>query len=156
MCLGSYLEFRIRRATLEDLDSLVEIEAKCFADEAFTRNQLDYCLKSSDFVCLVALVDEKMVGFVIGSVEIFSGEMAGHVYTLDVLEGYRKRGFGSRLLDAFESILAEKGIRAVYLEVRVDNIPARRLYSKHGYKPFKVLKNYYEPKADAVMLRKIL
>ncbi|MBS7615124.1 ribosomal protein S18-alanine N-acetyltransferase [Candidatus Bathyarchaeota archaeon] len=150
------MEFRIRRATFEDLNSLVEIEAECFTDEAFTKNQLEYCLKSSDFVSLVALVDEKIVGFIIGSIEILGNETAGHVYTLDIMKEYRKKGFGGKLLDSFESILVEKGVRTVYLEVRVDNIPARRLYSKHGYRPFKTLKDYYEPKVDAVMLRKFL
>ncbi|MBS7656614.1 MAG: ribosomal protein S18-alanine N-acetyltransferase [Candidatus Bathyarchaeia archaeon] len=150
------MKFIIRKATVEDLDTLVEIEEECFTSEAFTKKQLEYCLKSSDFVSLVALVDEKIVGFIIGAVEILGCETAGHVYTLDIKKEYRKKGSGGKLLDAFESILSEKGIRTVYLEVRLDNIPARRLYSKHGYKFIKVLRNYYEPRVDAVMLRKIL
>ena len=148
--------FSIRYATVDDLDNLVKIEAECFTDEAFTKNQLEYCLKSSDFITLVALLDEAIIGFIIGSVEFFGGETAGHVYTLDVKQSCRERGFGGKLLDAFESVLAGKGVGTIFLEVRVDNVPARRLYSKHGYKPFRTLKDYYEPKVDGVMLRKTL
>jgi ribosomal-protein-alanine N-acetyltransferase len=150
------LSFNIRKATIDDLSSLHKIEAECFTDEAFTKNQLEYCLKSSDFVTLVASVDGETIGFITGSIEILSEETAGHIYTLDVKQGHRKRGFGGRLLDAFESSLAEKGIRIIYLEVRVGNISARKLYLKHGYKPHGILKDYYGPRVDAVMLRKTL
>lgn len=148
--------FSIRNATIDDLDDLVLIEAECFMDDAFTKNQLEYCLKSSDFVTLVALLDEAVVGFVTGSVEFLGGETAGHVYTLDVKQCHRERGFGGKLLDAFESVLAGKGVGTIYLEVRVDNVPARRLYSKRGYRLLRTLKGYYEPKVDGVMLRKTL
>jgi ribosomal-protein-alanine N-acetyltransferase len=150
------LSFKIRKATIDDLSSLHKIEAECFTDEAFTKNQLEYCLKSSDFITLVAQADGETVGFITGSMEILAGETAGHIYTLDVKQRHRKKGFGGRVLDAFELALAEKGARMIYLEVRVDNIPARKLYFKHGYKPRRILKDYYAPRADAVMLRKTL
>ena len=150
------MSFSIRNATIDDLNNLVMIEAECFMNDAFTKNQLEYCLRSPDFVTLVALLDEAIIGFVTGSIKIMGGETAGHIYTLDIKQCHRERGFGGRLLDAFESVLAGKGIRTIYLEVRVDNVPARRLYSKRGYKPLRTLKNYYEPKVDGVMLRKTL
>jgi len=150
------LSFSIRNATIDDLNNLVMIEAECFMNDAFTKNQLEYCLRSPDFVTLVALLDEAIIGFVTGSIKFMGGETAGHIYTLDIKQCHRERGFGGRLLDAFESVLAGKGIRTIYLEVRVDNVPARRLYSKRGYKPLRTLKNYYEPKVDGVMLRKTL
>jgi ribosomal-protein-alanine N-acetyltransferase len=150
------LSFSMRNATIDDLDDLVMIEAECFTNEAFTKNQLEYCLKSSDFITLVALLDEAIIGFITGSIEILVGETAGHIYTLDIKQCHREKGFGGKLLDAFESVLARKGVGTIYLEVRIDNIPARRLYSKRGYKPLRTLKDYYEPKVDGVMLRKTL
>jgi ribosomal-protein-alanine N-acetyltransferase len=150
------LGFNVRRATVNDLGSLLRIEAECFTDEAFSRDQLVYCLLAPDFVTLAALVDDEIVGFVTGSVEMSAEESVGHVYTLDVKQGHRKRGIGSKLLESFESALAEKGVRVFVLEVRVDNIPARRLYSKHGYKLLARLKNYYDQDVDAVRLKKTL
>ena len=150
------MSFSIRNATIDDLSSLHKIESECFTDDAFTKNQLEYCLKSSDFVTLAALLDGEIIGFITGSMETLAGETSGHIYTLDIKQRQRKKGFGGKLLDAFESALAEKGVRIIFLEVRVDNIPARKLYSKHDYKPFRTLRDYYGPKIDAIMLRKTL
>ena len=150
------LGFNIRRATVNDLGSLLRIEAECFTEEAFSKDQLVYCLLAPDFVTLAALVDDEIVGFVTGSVEMSAEESVGHVYTLDVKKVHRKRGIGSKLLEALETALAEKGVRIFVLEVRVDNVPARRLYSKHGYKLLARLKDYYDQNVDAVRLRKTL
>jgi ribosomal-protein-alanine N-acetyltransferase len=150
------LGFNVREATIDDLSSLHKIEAECFTNEAFTKDQLAYCLKAQNFVTLAALVNGEIIGFIIGSIEVSAGETVGHIYTLDVKQSHRARGFGSNLLEAFESVLTKKGIRIVFLEVQVNNVPARRLYSKHGYKPYRTLKNYYGPNIDAVMLKKTL
>jgi len=45
-----------------------------------------------DFVTLVTTVDDTVVGFAAGSIEIFNNELAGHIYTLDVKQEYRKKG----------------------------------------------------------------
>ncbi|MEM2899488.1 MAG: ribosomal protein S18-alanine N-acetyltransferase, partial [Thermoplasmata archaeon] len=127
-----------------------------FMDEAFTKNQLEYCLKSPDFVTLVATMDGEIVGFICGAIEFFNNEVVGHIYTLDVKQKYRKKGVGSKLIETLESTLAERGVTTVYLEVRVDNFPARRLYHKHGYKSLRRIRGYYEPNVDAVMCKKTL
>jgi ribosomal-protein-alanine N-acetyltransferase len=136
------------------LGSLLRIEAECFTEEAFSKDQLVYCLLAPDFVTFAALVDDEIIGFIIGSIEMSAEENVGHVYTLDVKQVHRKRGIGSKLLEFFESALAEKGVKNFVLEVRVDNVPARRLYSKHGYKPLVRLKDYYDHNVDAVRLKK--
>lgn len=146
--------FNIRKATINDLGSLLRIEAECFTEEAFSKDQLVYCLLAPDFVTFAALVDDEIVGFITGSIEISAEENVGHVYTLDVKQVHRNRGIGSKLLEFFESALAEKGVKNFVLEVRVDNVPARRLYSKHGYKPLVRLKDYYDHNVDAVRLKK--
>jgi ribosomal-protein-alanine N-acetyltransferase len=136
------------------LGSLLRIEAECFTEEAFSKDQLVYCLLAPDFVTFAALVDDEIIGFITGSIEMSAEENVGHVYTLDVKQVHRKRGIGSKLLEFFESALAEKGVKNFVLEVRVDNVPARRLYSKHGYKLLVRLKDYYDHNVDAVRLKK--
>lgn len=148
------MDLNVRKASLDDLNSLVIIEAECFGEESFSRDQIIYCLSSPDFVTLTALVNGEVVGFVVGSVERSAEGSVGHVYTLDVKKGRRRRGVGGRLLEALESALAEKAVIYLVLEVRIDNVPARRLYSKHGYKPVARLRDYYDVGVDAVRLRK--
>ncbi len=72
----------------------------------------------------------------------------------------RGRGVGRTILDLHLRRLAGLGIRAVYLEVEEENIPARRLYARAGFRDVGRRKGYYRGKdgrtADAVVLRRDL
>jgi len=47
----------------------------------------------------------------------------------------------------------EKGFKAVFLEVRVGNIAATRLYEKYGFKSVRIRKDYYNaPFEDAIVM----
>jgi ribosomal protein S18 acetylase RimI-like enzyme len=82
----------------------------------------------------------EVVGKLTGTVSFYEparGSM--HLFALDVGPEWRNRGIGRALV---EFVLAEsrrRGLRRVFLEVRVDN-PARRLYHRIGFrrvgKPF--------------------
>ena len=146
----------IRKAIINDLRIFLSIEAECFTEEAFSKDQLVYCLLTPNFITFTALMDDEIVGFITVSVEKSAEENVGHIYTLDVKQSHRKQGIGSMLLETFEHALAEKNVKNFVLEVRVNNIPARRLYSKYGYRPFIKLKNYYNYNIDAIRLKKTL
>jgi ribosomal protein S18 acetylase RimI-like enzyme len=54
--------------------------------------------------------------------------------SLSVLQSYRRKGIGERLMRAVLAAVARRGdIRAVWLSVRPENLPARRLYEKLGF-----------------------
>ena len=150
------MDIRIREATFEDLNFLYKIELECFGDESFSREQVKQCLLLPNFVTLVALLDGELVGFITGFVSNCAGKLSGHVYTLDVKRNQRGKGVGSKLLSKFEEKMLEKGVNAVYLEVRIDNVSAKKLYFKHGYKPFKMLKDYYGQGVNGLRLKKTL
>jgi ribosomal protein S18 acetylase RimI-like enzyme len=54
---------------------------------------------------------------------------------LAVREGFRRRGVGSRLLEAAVSAIRESGAPAVGLSVELGNGRARRLYDRAGFEP---------------------
>lgn len=146
----------IREAVLADLDEIYKIEIECFMEDAFTYRQLEYCLRSPDFVTLIALVNGETVGFIIGSLEDSGKKIIGHVYTLDVKRKFRRMGIGSALLKALEEVFINKGAEKCFLEVRLDNTAAEKLYLKHGYSPKGIIRNYYGPGLDGVRLEKNL
>ena len=80
----------------------------------------------------------------------------GHIWTLEVLPPYRKRGIGARLLTELEERLRAMGAVECYLEVRADNEPALRLYEKLGYEKECRLEDYYGPGVDGFRMRKPL
>jgi len=146
----------IRQATPEDLYALWEIEKECFTVEAFTKEQIEYLLEASTGVSLLAQINHEIVGFIISLIYPHNETRVGHVYTIDVLTRHRRKGVASRLLGELEKIFIVKGVKACYLEVRLDNVAARRLYKKHGYVEIEQLRDHYGRGAHGVRLKKLL
>ena len=145
----------IEDASIRHLDRLIEIEMECFEKEAFTKQQIAYLLTDYNSISLVAKINDKIVGFIIGKINVQRKSLAGHILTIDISPTHRRKGIAERLLQEIEKIFREKGIKVCYLEVREDNIAALSLYQKSGYKKIGRLKNYYE-NAHGIYLRKTL
>ncbi len=154
--VGDSLSVTVKPATIGDLENLHKIERECFTIEAFTKKQMTRLLESPHTVSLVAWINGEVAGFVIGSIENLDKRKAGHVYTLDVAVKHRRRGVGLRLLQELERILAKKGVKICYLEVRLDNVAARELYRKQGYTEVAPLTDYYYKGGHGVRLEKKL
>lgn len=139
---------RIRRACIEDLDRIVEIERLCFPEEVlFTRGLFSFLLRNA--TALVAC-DDEIMGFVIG---YLSGR-TGVIYTLDVHPDHRRKGVGSALFDAIEREMQAAGARRFRLEAAISNTAALNLYRRAGYVDGELLRNYYGYGKDAVRLWK--
>lgn len=133
----------IEPATPRNLEELLAIERECFTAEAYSREQILGLLKNIDATALLARVNGEAAGFAIGIVEGVKKAKLGHIITIDVAVPCRRKGIGAALLNDIESILSRKGVEAIYLEVRSDNQPARKLYQKQGYVEAESLKHYY-------------
>lgn len=145
----------IEDASIRDLAKLHTIETACFREEAFTKAQIAQLLKDYNSIGLVARVNKKIVGFVIGDIYVDRQALQGHICTIEVLPEFRLQGIGQKLLRQIEKLFKEKGAKSCTLEVREDNVAAVGLYTKLGYEVVGVLKNYYM-NAHGVYLRKIL
>lgn len=149
------MSITIEDASFGDLDRLYEIETECFKEEAFTKSQIARLLGDYNSISLVARVERQIVGFVIGVIYADRKGLHGHIYTIEVLPAYRRRGIGERLLQEIESVFRHKDVEASSLEVREDNAAAIGLYRKLGYEAVGKLKHYYR-NAHGVYLRKRL
>jgi ribosomal-protein-alanine N-acetyltransferase len=98
---------------------------------------------------LVALVDRRVVGF---AGALLVAEEA-HITTVAVDPDQQGRSVGQRLLLALIRRCTDLGARAITLEVRSSNVPARALYRRFGFAPAGVRKGYYSrPVEDALVL----
>jgi [ribosomal protein S18]-alanine N-acetyltransferase len=94
-----------------------------------------------------------IVGFVVAA------EIAGEweLENIAVASSARRRGNADRLLESLLSTLREGAATSIYLEVRVSNEAARRLYEKWGFEPVGKRPGYYhKPPEDAILYRKNL
>ena len=98
---------------------------------------------------LVARLDREVVGY--GGL-ICYGEEA-HVTNVAVDPQHQRRMIATRLFHDLMVNAIEMGAEAVSLEVRVSNWGAQRIYSRYGFRPVGVRKNYYqELKEDALIM----
>jgi ribosomal-protein-alanine N-acetyltransferase len=138
----------IKRADEGSLEEIMFIERNCFA-APWSEHSIRSELLSRYAYCTVADLDGKAVGFCI----LHELEDEGEILNIAVLEEYRGKGIGKRLLrDALE--YAENcGILKMFLEVRKGNKTARSMYGGAGFEEISIRKNYYtQPLEDAVIM----
>jgi [ribosomal protein S18]-alanine N-acetyltransferase len=137
-----------------DFKQLLALDQQCFPKEiAYSAAELGYYLRSPGAICLLAMEQEKTIGFILGD---RTRQSAGHVVTLDVMEASRKSGIGSTLMFALEERFRAADCTSAVLEVAVNNDAALRFYKKHGYSVLKTLRRYYPGGVDGLLMGKSL
>jgi [ribosomal protein S18]-alanine N-acetyltransferase len=139
-----------RRMQTEDLPAVMEIDALALAkpwSEAIWRGELE---SPSGFYLVI---DESGAA---GGGRTISGQIGVrrvldelHVTTIAVHPERRRRGYARRLLGA--SLATFPDVRAVHLEVRPSNKPARALYESLGFVVTGRRRGYYGDE-DALLM----
>ena len=97
----------------------------------------------------LARINGKVVGYLCANVIIDEG----HILNLAVHPEYRGRGIASRMIQEILETLRADNCRSVFLEVRVSNEEARKMYEKFGFVLLGTRKNYYiSPVEDASVM----
>ena len=141
---------QIRRMEEKDLPAVRELELKCFSDP-WTDTMLRDMLESSLDSCFVLLFGEKeqqTAGYV--NVRVLGDE--AELMRICVDPEFRGRGWSGPLLEEGMQEMTRRGAAAATLEVRAGNIPAIRLYERHGFQKEGIRKKYYrDPVEDAAI-----
>jgi len=133
---------RIRIATPDDFERIVELEYLCFRKEqAYTRHQLHYLLIKANSTVFVETTGSHVRGFLI--ILYRRGTTVAGIETINVDPMHRKKGIGLRLLSVAEEHLRKKGIHKIRLEVSIANNAAIKLYEHAGFQKIMLLKKYY-------------
>ena len=76
-----------------------------------------------------------------------------HLISIAVLEEHRGRGLGSRLLARTIRVARDRyHADSIYLEVRVSNAKAIKLYEKFGFRKARIIREYYRDGEDAFVM----
>jgi len=75
-----------------------------------------------------------------------------HITTFAVDPSWRRQHLGERLLLAVLEIAVARGAREATLEVRLSNLPARRLYEKYGFRPVGLRPRYYSDNNEDALI----
>ena len=132
---------KIEHLAEKDIAKVVEIEKLCFnapKSKAVFRSDL------TKYV--VAREDGRIVGYI--GTEKIKGET--HIINMAVHPAHQKKGVGKELV---ESILNDQDI--FFLEVRVSNVAAQKIYLRQGFRNVGLRENYYsDNNEDAYILRR--
>lgn len=142
----------LRLMTLADLDAVIPLELELFGDESWSRQMLEGELAEQPRSRYYVVADDD--GVITGYGGLMVAGSQGDVLTLGVATGQWGRGTGSALLEALLAEAVRRGCTEVFLEVRVDNMRAQRLYIRYGFVQIGVRKGYYQPSGtDAAVMR---
>ncbi|MBN1006999.1 peptidase C39 family protein [Amphritea pacifica] len=143
-----------RRATLDDLDILEQIENRCFEGDRLHRRSLRNWIKAPHGEFLVAVSENQVVGY--GLVWCHKGTRLARLYSLALLPEMRGSGAAARLMSELESATAGRGYLFMRLEVAKSNQAAAALYRRCGYRVFGEYHDYYEDHSDALRMQKTI
>ncbi|MFT5240681.1 MAG: ribosomal-protein-alanine N-acetyltransferase [Kiritimatiellia bacterium] len=85
-----------------------------------------------------------------------SNSRSARIYSLAVSAAARGLGIARRMMARAEREARKRGCNRMRLEVRMDNLPAIRLYERLGFTDAAVLSGYYDDGAHAFVMRKDL
>ncbi|MCD6240686.1 ribosomal protein S18-alanine N-acetyltransferase [Candidatus Bathyarchaeota archaeon] len=156
ICDRNMRNIEIKQASTADLQILYKIERECFSSEAFSMEELSFLIKNPNSISLIAKIDKEIAGFIIGLIYDTKSGKIGHILTLDVAKKYRRKGVARKLMEKLEGKFREKTVKECFLEVRIDNEAAKRLYRKLGYTEIACLKDYYGNGVHGIRLKKVL
>jgi [ribosomal protein S18]-alanine N-acetyltransferase len=144
--MGEAYTFRLAKAS--DIDDILGIEQASFAvpwsKEAFYReivqNQFAYYLLIEDHF--------QPIGYC--GIWIVMDE--AHVTNIAILPSYRGRKLGEELMKQAIKLAKRYGAVSMTLEARVSNHVAQNLYTKLGFQPGGIRKNYYSDNGEDALV----
>ena len=143
------IDIQIVPMELCHLDAVFEIERHSFSSPWTKESLRKELTENARAVYLTALCG----GAVIGYAGMWHIVNEGHITNIAVSEDYRCKGVGGALLSRLIEEARRLEMIGLTLEVSIANLPAQRLYARHGFKPEGIRKNYYQDThEDAVIM----
>lgn len=143
----------ISDAVYTDIPKIADIEQQCFS-VPWTEKQLVSQLRDNQHEFLAAKTREGELCGYVGMMYVLD---EGYISNVAVSPEYRRRGAADALIDELLERAVCLELSFVTLEVRESNNAAIELYSKHGFRPVGLRKNYYEkPRENAIIMTTFL
>lgn len=142
----------IRPWKYEDILRISQIEVECFPGEPWSFKTLAASFETESFFGFLAEDGGEIAGYAGITVAADSAD----IDNVAVVEPYRNSGVGTSLLLKLCEFAKDKGVKKVFLEVRVSNSPAISLYLKNGFNGAYARTRYYSDGEDCLVMVKEL
>ena len=131
-----------------EIETIASIESGS-SEFPWAKNQLSKSISNPNNLCYAVSIKSQIIGYVIAMPSAYSAD----ILNITIHKDFKRKGYGSSLLDYLTKELIEKDIKTIFLEVRRGNFAAISLYSSLGYKEISVRKNYYTKNSNQLSRR---
>lgn len=139
----------IRPMEIMDIKRVMKVERAAY-EFPWTPNIFRDCLRVGYYCCVIE-DNTEVIGHAVMSYAV--GEC--HILNVCILPEYQRLGMGKRVIKQLLEVGERNGARIAFLEVRLSNIAAYRLYESLGFTEVGIRKDYYpaeEGREDAMIL----
>jgi ribosomal-protein-alanine N-acetyltransferase len=131
-------EPRFSPAGPSDARAMAALHASSF-QRGWSEDEFERLLLERNVIADRVTLGTSLVGFILSRMAADEAE----ILSIAVDASERSQGFGGRLLEMNMRQLAGRGVRSLFLEVAQDNLPARKLYERAGFRDVGRREAYY-------------
>jgi len=132
----------IREMTIDDLAAVFHLGEQLFTSEfspsmyrTWDEYEITTLFNSDSELCLVAELDDEIVGFALGTTveKQNSAWKYGYLVWIGIRPGLQKSGTGAKLFDEIRERMVEQGVRMIIIDTDADNDAGIRFFKKQGF-----------------------
>ncbi len=128
----------LRRVRFGDLFEILKIERELFP-KPWSFYSFLFELRNLANYFVVLEIEKKIIGYMVAG----EYEESYHLKNIAIKREYQGKGYGKLLLNNLIEKAKRENKKFIFLEVRVSNERAIKLYEKLGFKRERILKGYY-------------
>jgi ribosomal-protein-alanine N-acetyltransferase len=154
--------YNLRKFSLNDLQSVMQINRVCLPENYTDFFFVDLFHRFPELF-IVAESAGEVVGYIMCRLETGLSNLGlrglvkkGHIVSVAVLPQHRRHGVGEALVTKALEAVKLYNAKQCYLEVRVSNDEAIRLYKKLGFEVTRTMHGYYADGEGAYVMAKKL
>ena len=148
------MNIEIKRADISNIKDIQDLNHQLFELEfnnfdsslkvgwTYEKEGTDYFTEMlNNEVVYIALIENKIVGYLAGSVNIQNSYVTKSLAEVDnmfISEDYRKYGIGSKLMNEFKKYCIQNNIEELKVTASAKNSNAINFYKKNGFEEFEI------------------
>ena len=142
------ISISFKKFSQNEIETIASIESES-SEFTWTKNQLSKSISNPNNLCYAVSIKSQIIGYVIAMHATDSAD----ILNITIHKDFKRKGYGSSLIDYLTKELISKGIKTIFLEVRRGNFAAISLYSSLGFEEISVRKNYYTKNSNQLSRR---
>lgn len=130
-------EARFEAMTPAHLEAVLRVEQQAYAHPWVLANFTDTL--ASGYQAQLLMAGDSLLGYFVA----MKGVDEVHLLNITVAPAYQRQGWAHLMLDALTLWARAQGAEWLWLEVRLGNLRAMRVYESQGFRRVGLRKNYY-------------